>query len=75
VSITKAVLSSIDGALPGDSFVIGGGGYGVKFNTAYKNATIINGIAHFNLSAAGAGSGYYNGSRLEGASVVADKRS
>ncbi len=54
-SITKAVLSSIDGALPTNLFEIGGGGYGVKLNTTYNTATIINGTAQFNLSAGDAG--------------------
>ncbi len=50
-SITKALLSSPDGALPSDSFAIGSGVSGVIYNTAYKTATIINGTAQFNLSA------------------------
>lgn len=54
-SITKAVLSSPDGALPGGSFVISSGGYGIIYSTAYKTATIINGTAQFNLSAGDAG--------------------
>ena len=69
-SITKAVLSSIDGALPDGSFVVSSGGYGIKFNTSYKNATIINGTAKFNLSTGDVSSGYYSGSQLEGASVM-----
>ncbi|MDW7727712.1 MAG: hypothetical protein SCH70_11500 [Candidatus Methanoperedens sp.] len=54
-SITKAVLSSPDGALPDGSFAISRGVYGVIYNTAYKNATITNGTAQFNLSAGDTG--------------------
>lgn len=54
-SITKAVLSSPDGALPDGSFGLSRGGYGGKYDTAYKNATIINGTAQFNLSIGDAG--------------------
>ncbi len=54
-AITKAVLSSPDGALPGGPFVINSGVSGIIYNTAYKTATIINGTAQFNLSAADAG--------------------
>ncbi len=55
MSIMKAVLSSPDGALPDGSFAISRGGYGVMYNTAYKNATITNGTAQFNLSAGDTG--------------------
>ncbi|WAM22682.1 MAG: hypothetical protein OI715_00885 (plasmid) [Candidatus Methanoperedens sp.] len=58
-AITKAVLSSPDGALPDGSFVISKSGYRGTYNpafkTAYKTATIINGTAQFNLSAEDAG--------------------